>query len=92
MCIEGKVKSVKKVQKIRNDANGWEGAEVKYVNSKGEEKGVGFTDYKKNFEENCSECGRKNFKCKINRAEDNNNPETDSQTIEKQDVTSEVLK
>jgi len=90
-CPKNKVQNIKSIKKTRNTATGKLGGEVKYINDKGEEKGAGFANFEKNFEENCSKCGRKKFKCRLNKAEQREKEDKDVSStrkrVEKEDIT-----
>lgn len=94
MCHKGQIQKIKNIKKVEDKYNDRVNAEVKYIDSNGNERGTAFLNFDKNFEENCEECGRKNYRCKLEKCEaDRSEPEqtTKPSEREKTDVTDQYI-
>jgi len=92
MCEKGNIKKIKKIEKVEDKPNNRTNAEVKYVTADGEERGTAFVNFDSNFKEVCEECGRKLYKCRLEKEEANRSEpaQTDVRTDrERKDVTTQ---
>jgi hypothetical protein len=90
MCHEGQINKIKSIKKVKDQYNNRINAEVKYLDCDGNKRGTAFLNFEKNFEEKCDECGRKKYRCKLEKCEyDRTKPkQTDKPSErEKTDVT-----
>jgi len=90
MCKTGNIQEIKKINKVEDKPNNRTNGEVKYITAEGEERGTAFVNFEKNFEKVCDECGRKKYKCRLNKqeAERSEPAQTDVRTDrERTDIT-----
>lgn len=90
MCKKGNIQEIKKIDKIEDKINDRTNAEVKYITANGKERGTAFVSFDKNFKEKCNECGRKKYRCRLEKQESKRSEpdQTDvRQTRKKEDVT-----